>query len=275
LRGALDQGVVVATGRLWNARPVTRTRSPLETAIVAWIALKIVSLLLGFGVTVETLSSRSGAARLNPEVGKALGYISLALIAVIVMILVIEAKYLIAACVVAIAVAFPLLVQTRGVPITAARPVPRHGASPAPTGLAPTPNVRDVPARAAAIPLEDFYTALLADSRLSQRSAIIVQGSSACMHMTARARARLERAFLGSAGGANACQLALGVAAHHHAFGEPQLSLRALRHGVFVPPGARTALFAGGRDVDVQVVASHGHAWKMGGFSGPGFPSRG
>ena len=254
---------------------MTRTRSPLETAIVAWIALKIVSLLLGFGLTVETLSSRSGTARLNPEVGKALGYISLALIAVIVMILVIEGKYLIASCVVAVALALPLLVQTRGVSLTSKRPVPRQGAGPAPTGLAPTSNLPDVTARAVAIPLVELYTTLLADSRLSEPSAIIVQSRAACSHMTARARAQLERAFLGSGAGTNACQLALGVAAHQHAFGEPQLSMRALRHGASVPPGTRAALFPGGHEVHVQVVATTARSWRIGGFSGAGFPSTG
>jgi hypothetical protein len=254
---------------------MARTRSPLETAVVAWIALKIISLLLGFGLTVETLSKPSGA-RLDPDVGRAVGYASIGLLVLIVVLLVAEGKYLLAAGLVAVAIAVPLIIETHDVSVTLRRPIPGRAVGPQPPRPLLSNGVRTAFAtRAAAIPVADLYDAVLAGSRIPSTVLIVSQGRPACARMTAAARAQLERALLGGSSSApRECQLALWVAARRGTFGRPDLHAASLLDGIAASADVRTAQFVARNGVRLKLIAPASGEWLISGFAGGAFARR-
>jgi hypothetical protein len=242
-----------------------RIRSPLETAIIAWIALKVISVLLGFGLTVETLSNRSHGGQINPEVGQAIGYASLALGVLILLLLLAEGKYLIAACLAGVAIAVPLLIQTYKPSITVRPPIPGQRG-----GSVLNPAIGDQRAGGsggAAIPVVDLYAAVLANSTALPRGMIVVEGTPACERMTAAARAQLEQAVLH---GRTGCPQALAVTGRRALFGRLYLSETDLLRRLSVAPDAHSAVFLAGNGIHVELVSAVG-GWRISGFTGGAF----
>jgi hypothetical protein len=252
-----------------------RARSPLETAIVAWIALKIISLVLGAGLTVEALSTRSGRGGITPEVGRAFGYLSLGLGVLILLLLLADGKYLVAVCLAAVAIAVPLVIQTSKVSITVKRPIAgQRGGS----GLNPSPAIGDRQTgelRAAAVPAARLYDAVLSNSAILPRGMIVAEGTPACRLMTAAARAQLEQAMRrGAAGGLTGCPQALAVAGRRKLFGRLYLSETGLLSRLSVGGGNRDAVFVAGNGVRVDLVAVAPGSWRISGFRGGVFTGR-
>jgi SnoaL-like domain len=264
----LDQSAVARGRTRCHARWMGRTRSPLETAIIAWIAFKVISVLLGFGLTVETLSNRSHGGQINPEAGQAIGYASLALGVLILLLLLAEGKYLIAACLAGVAIAVPLLIQTYKPSITVRPPIPGQRG-----GSLLKPAIGDQRAGrsgGAAIPVVDLYAAVLANSAALPRGMIVVEGTPACERMTAAARAQLEQAVLH---GRTGCPQALAVAGRRALFGRLYLSETDLLRRLSVAADAQSAVFLAGNAVHVELVAE-ASGWRISGFTGGAFAGR-
>jgi hypothetical protein len=245
---------------------MTRTRSSLETAIIAWVALKIISTLLGFGLTVETLSNRSTAG-VNIDVGRAIGYVSIGLGILILFLLMAEGKYLIAACLAVAATAIPLAIQAHIPSISHSRLNPVASFQGVASALSNAQH--SFALRPAAIPVVGLYDALAADSTVSRRATIRPQGNTACERMTAAAQAELEEAMLKRrTGGRRSCLQALGVAARRKVFGRPYSRTTVLLSRISVLPRTGTAVFFAGGGVQVELVAAKPGEWLISRFVG-------
>jgi len=249
---------------------MTRTRSSLETAIIAWIALKVISALLGFGLTVETLSNRSTSG-INPDVGRAIGYASIGVGILILFLLVADGKYLIAACLAAAAIAVPLVIQAHipNIPsITHRRLNPVPGIQGVGSALSKAQHSSAL--RAAAIPIVALYDALAVDSTVRQRANIHTQGNAACDRMTEAAQAGLEEAMLQRhAGRHTSCLQALGIAARRKVFGSrPYSDTTVLLSRVSVLPRTGTAVFFAGGGVRMELVTARSGRWLISRFVG-------
>jgi len=257
---------------------MARTRSPLETAIIAWIALKVVGLLLGFGLTVEALSNPSKVALVNPDVGRAIGYVSIALLVLILLLLLAERRYLIAAVLVGIVVAVPLVLQSHKLSLTVRPPIRGGivGHRLGPVLKRPLVIQHQSPASsAAAIPVVDLYNAVLPDSATLPGGLIVAKRKSVCRNMTPRARAELELAFLNRrSSSANGCGQALLVAAHAGAFGRPRLDTASLLRRIYVSAEAQRAGFLAGNGIRLELVAATRGGWRIDRFVGSAFVGR-
>jgi hypothetical protein len=250
---------------------MARTRSPLETAIVAWIALKIMSLLLGYGLVVETLK-HPGGARLNPDVGRFLGYASIAVLVWIVVMLLADGRYLIAAGLVGLVVALPLVIESGRAGVATRLPLQggsaRHGAAGA---------ARSDVAPAAALPVATLNGAVRDELESSPRARGPAESRAACGQMTARARAELTRAFARVATSIpGACPPALAAATRRFAFGAPDPGyarvLRAI--SLSVSADGRRASYVTGNGTRVELMAVRPAHWYIDGFSGGAFAAR-
>lgn len=244
-------------------------------AIVAWIGLKVVSLALGAGLGFAALSSRSSKGGINPEVGRAVAFVSLGLAVFILLLLVADGKYLIAACLAGAAIAVPLVVQAANVSIAVKSPIPGQRGG---YGLN-RPTARGGRQAGellgAAVPAAELYAALLPESATRPRSVILAEGIRACSLMTTRARVQLERAMLHRpADRPTGCAQALAVAGRRNVHGPRYLTEGELLSRLSVGADEHHAVFLAGNGIDVELVAVAAGRWRIGGFSGRAFTRR-
>jgi hypothetical protein len=235
---------------------MARKRSPLETVFIAWILLHIVSGLLGFGLALSLPSNQSHTAHVDAAIGQVIGYASLGLVLVFLVLLLADGKYLIAACVAALVFGlFPALQ-------TVSRTVYKAKTSSAPRRLP-----QSSAWRAATRPVVELYGALSAASAGASAFASR-QSAAACKLMTPGARAELERGLLGrrGGGGRSACERALALAAQRGVFGDPHLTEAGLLGGLSVSAKADEALFVADNGIQIELVRAKDGDWLIRGF---------
>jgi hypothetical protein len=261
-----------------------RSRSPLQTLIIAWIALKVIGALLGVSLFVATTSNVHANAHASLELVRVFGYASTALLALIVLVLVIDRRYAIAACVVAVVVVLSIassagtltLGRAAGTPLTGTLRSPSralHSVSGALASVTSTQAARRTQSDAVATTVRRFFGEVdgpRAAASRARQSAL----RGACRRVTLLAQAQLARRFGGAAGGLRSrCGVALERAVAAGAFGRPAGGATAIARRIWVSRDLRSASYYASATVRLDLIQTY-TGWMISSFGGRAFARR-
>jgi hypothetical protein len=250
---------------------MSRSRSPIETAIVAWIALHVVSTLLGVGLLVGVDTSHSSGTSINPTVVHVIAFLSWGIIAYLMIMLLAEGHYSWVAggvvFYVVFFVAFPHAI------VSASRKEAANGQASGTARSTPTSDElaieRHYKEEQLAAEIRGFY----ADLRATSAEYAETAGTVTCAKMTAAGQRQLVGVF--ATGSDDTCRTAAIRAGRSGALGPEQPRLGEVLGSVSLSSDLRRARYYARNGVRLDlVVPPKSGSWLVDHFAGGPFSSR-